>query len=828
MKQLFTLLQLLVILFCYSQNSNNFWGMTYLGGNGGGVIFKSDHNGCNVESVYNFSQFPGASPWGTLLVCPDNNLYGLTSGGGAHNLGLIFKFNLNTGIYSKEIDINEYSAGGKSYGSLCLSSNGKFFAMSNDGGIYSKGSVWVYDTLTTDQYAIVSFNVINGAYPNGDLIQANNGKLYGMTTEGGLADMGVLFEVDPVTEQFEIKVHFYNTIGSWPFASLLQASNNLLYGMTALGGDNDCGVIFEYNYVSDTYVIKHHFDGPNSGKHPMCSLIEAETGKLYGMTYEGGINNCGVIFEYDISANTLIKKHDFDSLNSGKNPYGDLFYAENEKFYGMTNLGGIFNYGIIFEWDPDSNIVEKQIDFAGTTNGRYPSASFVEPLSGKLYGLTVEGGTTIWDGVLFEYDYLIDTYTKLIDFRTSPDGCLPHGKLLHATNDQLYGVASSGGINSHGVLFSLDPQTHNYQKIIDFKDINTGASPFGNLMQADNGQIYGTTYIGGSYGLGTIFEFDPTTQTITKLYDFDNLNGSNPWGGLMQASNGKLYGMTKHSTNAGVLYEYNIASNTLTTLVNFTGPNGNSPQGNLIQVSNGNLYGMTTFGGSHNMGVIFEYNPVTGFNKLFDFSGVSTGAEPEGDLVCLYDSLLYGTTFQGGINNNGVLFKYNLLTGVFTKIIDFDYGMTGAYSSSTLLPATNGKLYGMTINMNSHKGAIFQYDPLTDEFILASLFNGINGGNPLAENSLIEIGSSSMIPALFSEKPILYPNPFHHFLNVHIPEKYQLIIVNIYNNIGSIVFSQTYNNTNHIQLNLNQPAGKYSVQIIADQTLIYSCPIIKL
>ena len=100
-----------------------------------------------------------------------------------------------------------------------------------------------------------------------------------------------------------------------------------------------------------------------------------------------------------------------------------------------------------------------------------------------------------------------------------------------------------GGSSGDGVIFSFDPSASTYTKLKDFDKTN-GANPYGSLMQASNGKLYGMTSGGGSSNHGVIFSFDPSSSTYTKLMDFDSSNGAKPYGSLMQASDGKLYGMT--------------------------------------------------------------------------------------------------------------------------------------------------------------------------------------------------------------------------------------------------------------------------------------------
>ena len=145
-----------------------------------------------------------------------------------------------------------------------------------------------------------------------------------MTYEGGVNDLGVLFEYVPATNTYTKKLDFDWSLGAHPFGSLLEAGNGKLYGMTNRGGVNNKGVLFEYDPATNTYTKKLDFDWNTTGARPHGSLIEAGNGKLYGMTFSGGVNDDGVLFEYDPTTNTYTKKFDFDRSTTGRHPQGHL------------------------------------------------------------------------------------------------------------------------------------------------------------------------------------------------------------------------------------------------------------------------------------------------------------------------------------------------------------------------------------------------------------------------------------------------------------------------------------------------------------------------
>jgi uncharacterized repeat protein (TIGR03803 family) len=274
--------------------------------------------------------------------------------------------------------------------------------------------------------------------------------------------------------------------GSFPNAGFCIAGNGKFYGMTPYGGKYSKGVLFEWDPVTNIYNKKLDFNGEENGSTPFGSLFQADNGKLYGMTYEGGADNYGVLFEWDPETDNYTKKHSFNGAVSGCNPSGSLIQAGNGKLYGMTRRGGLHGYGVIFEWDPATNIFSKLLDFNGTGNGAYPHGSLILAANGKLYGMTSRGGEDE-GGVLFEWDPATNIFSKILDFIVHGKGAYPYGSLIQAGNGRLYGMTSRGGENEGGVLFEWNLLTKTYTKKLDFQRYD---HPVGDLLEV--GQSFAT------------------------------------------------------------------------------------------------------------------------------------------------------------------------------------------------------------------------------------------------------------------------------------------------------------------------------------------------
>ena len=359
--------------------------------------------------------------------------------------------------------------------------------------------------------------------------------------------------------------------------------------------------------------------------------IVAQT-SFYGVTEGGGVGQ-GTIFRTDASGNnhTIVFNKFFANVaNTGRIPQGTLLHASNGLLYGMTSHGGNFDVGVIYSFDLQTNSYTKKIDLSNTL-GSFPNGSLIEATNGNIYGMTSQGGSEN-KGVIFEYDPILNKYSKLVDFNDNL-GSYPTGSLIQAKDGKLYGMTSGGG---GGIIFMYDIDTKIYTKKINLSSIDA-SFPEGSLMEASNGLLYGMTSAGGKFGLGVLFSYNYKTNFITKVFEFDKVNGATPKGDLMQASNQKLFGMTTAGgiKDKGVLFEFDISGSKYLKIIDFDDEKGSKPTGTLIQGKNGKLYGTTSQGGSFvSGGVLFEYDMLlNSYEKKVIFTGSNGQIPSSGKLI---------------------------------------------------------------------------------------------------------------------------------------------------------------------------------------------------
>ncbi|OFY36138.1 MAG: hypothetical protein A2W91_04960 [Bacteroidetes bacterium GWF2_38_335] len=725
-----------------SYNQNTFWGTTESGGAGQGVIFKTDVNG-NFKSVEHiFNGISGsAGCYHSLCQSPNGKLYGLSIGGGTFNYGSIYEYNPISDTLIELFYFNGEETGKAPYGNLVMSDEGILYGMTCNGGSFDYGVIFKFDPINKVYTKIFDFNWSKGIHPYGSLFIAENGKLYGMTSAGGANNKGVLFEYDTYTEEYKIKVDFDGANkGKTPYGSLIEF-NNKFYGLTKNGGIYNCGVLFEYDYINNIFIRKVSFDNYTMGKHPYGSLMKSSDDKLYGMTSLGGINNDGVLFQYNPLTSVFEKKVDFDAAITGYYPLGNLVEALNGSFYGMTSEGGVNNNGVLFEFNPIDNEISIMINFDETNLGNSPKGSLMEYSDGKLYG------TTLYMGTLFAYDPITNNYIKKKTFSSSINGNSPVFGLLSSKNKKLYGMTNEGGINNFGVIYEYDPALKKYTKLFDFDGVNSGSHPYSGLIQADNGLLYGTAAGGGSYNFGVIFSFDIATNNFTKLYDFnDSTSGSYPIGKLTQIEGNKLYGITREGGlhGDGVIFEYNLSTNMFIKKFDFWDYSyGREPYNSMIQADNGKLYGTTLFGGSEDSGIIYEFDPITDiFSKVFDFPG-ENGQYPRSSLVKRSDGILYGLTSGGTYSFSETIYSLDVNTNTHTVLYTFSDEIDCKPISNLLLSDDN-VLYGISFRSGLYNGGIlYKYDIENDTLIKKFDFDYNNGANSVT-GSLIEICEPSI------------------------------------------------------------------------------------
>jgi uncharacterized repeat protein (TIGR03803 family) len=362
-----------------------------------------------------------------------------------------------------------------------------------------------------------------------------------------------------------------------------------------------------------TFATVLSFNGTDGGNSE-AGLIQGTDGNFYGTTSTGGAHSNGTVFKITPSG-TLTTLYSFCAqlgCPDGADPLAGLIQASDGNFYGTTELGTIFRI------TPGGTLTTLHT-FDGA-DGSDPIAGLIEGTDGNLYGTTARGGANsrcelrsgyfVSCGTVFKIT-LSGTLTTLASFDKAT-GFTPSAPLIQATDGNFYGTTHDGGANypGFGTIFKITP-TGTLTVLHSF-DGTDGEKSLGALVQGADGNFYGTTSFGGgntNFG-GTVFKITPT-GTLTTLHSFADSDGSEAGAGLVLATNGNFYGTTSEwgSSSDGTVFEI-TPSGTLTTLHTFDGTDGQQPFSTLIQAKSGVFYGTTSIGAnsacSEGCGTIFS------------------------------------------------------------------------------------------------------------------------------------------------------------------------------------------------------------------------------
>jgi uncharacterized repeat protein (TIGR03803 family) len=364
---------------------------------------------------------------------------------------------------------------------------------------------------------------------------------------------------------------------------------------------------------AQSFAVLHKFAGSPDGATPLSGLIRDTAGNLYGITQGGGAFGYGTVFEVD-AAGTETLIYSFAGSPDGAYPtYGGLLRDTSGNLYGVTDQGGAFGYGTVFEVDAAGT--ETVIySFAGSPDGAYPMGRLIRDTEGNFYGITNEGGASNF-GTVFKLD-VGGTEGVLYSFAGSPDGAYPMEGVIRDTEGNFYGTTQQGGSSNFGTVFKLS--TSGAETVLHaFTRVEgDGGYPNGPLVRDSKGNLYDTTQDGGGYSNGTVFKLSKAGKE-TVLYAFVRRSGgTNPIAGLVRDSKGYAYGTTEYGgvLNNGTVFKLSKTGKEA-VLHSFKGTDGAYPYAVLVRDSKGNFYGTSSEGGNsscnapYGCGVVFRVTP---------------------------------------------------------------------------------------------------------------------------------------------------------------------------------------------------------------------------
>jgi uncharacterized repeat protein (TIGR03803 family) len=626
----------------------------------------------------------------------------------------------------------------------------------------------------------------SGGRSRAPLVRGGDGMLYGTTTgEFGASASGTVFRINPDGSDYTVLKWFTNSgPGSVEAAAPLNlvVAGNRLYG-TSLGGHFNSGTVFKLNTDGTGFTILKHLDGPVTGAGPSSLMLSGDT--LFGTTTQEGAEflGGGTVFKLntDGSGFSVIKSFVGFDITTPSSPSGGLLLL-GDTLYGTTQFGGSGFYGTIFKVNTSGSSFSVLKNLGGV-DGNYPRAALIE-FGGELFGGTSSAGH-FGGGTFFKLSPNGSGFTVLhhlpsglglggnlqlsgntfygamrggLDevsartFRVNRDGSdftvlhtntFPEGISLDSgvmlDGDTLYGIASLGGIADLktsftdlglGTIFKLNTNGSDFTVLKQFTSFAsvTGREPLASGLVLSGNTLYGTTKLGGSSSVGTLYRVntDGTDFAVVKQFTGNSTNGeaAQANGGLLQSGN-TLYAMSSGggTENRGTVFKVNTDGSDYAVLKSFTEADGGIPADAGLVMGNGSLYGTL----SGHDGKVFKLNPDGG-----GYTVLANASNPRATLV-LSGTTLYGTT-AGGDVDSGTVFKVNPDGSSHVVLKVFNYDTDGGVSVAGLALSGN-TLYGTTTYGGlGDKGTIFKINTDGSSFTVLKHFLGApdDGENPFA------------------------------------------------------------------------------------------------
>jgi uncharacterized repeat protein (TIGR03803 family) len=590
----------------------------------------------------------------------------------------------------------------------------------------------------------------DGDEPYASLIEDASGNFYGTTYMGGANTgcsayrCGTIFKLDSsgnysVLYSFCAKANCAD--GELPYAGLFEDSSGNLYGTTQYGGANLGGTVFKLDSTGHYSVLYNFCSQTNcaDGNQPLSTLIQDASGNLYGTTNRGGATNpncpypasgCGTVFKLDPAGNETVLYSFCSQANctDGYFPNAGLIEDASGNLYGTAFWGGENSAGTVFKLDSAGNYTVLY-NFCSQNNcadGYYTYAGLIQDTSGNLYGTTYSGGNTnngvgVGGGTVFKLD-LAGNLTVLHTFCTQPnctDGGNSEAGVIMDSSGNLYGTTTIGGPPgaSGGTIFEID-SAGNYANLYTFcsqKNCTDGAAPYDSLIQDASGNLYGTTYFGGSGGSGVgesvdgvIFKLHTSIDTTTTLTlspstivagstgpvvmtaTVSAASGSTVPTGTVAFFNGSTQFATGALSNGTATFNYNpgsLALGTYSITASYDGTNtfaGSTSPPQILAVETASTTNLSLFPTSVTVG---SNGPVVMTATVSPSSGSGT---PTGTVTFFNGTTQIGTgTLIGGL----ATFDYdpsNLSAGA--------YSILASYGGDTSFVGSNSSTQTLTVN----------------------------------------------------------------------------------------------------------------------------------
>ena len=703
---------------------------------------------------------------GLVYVGSQSAYFGTSLNGGSSGGGCTFKVTV-AGTVTREHSFGGSTDGAFPIAPLCLTKDNNLYGVTYQYGTYSDGALWRQSSSSATLTALVQFNGDNGDQPVSGLMQAADNLLYGAANAGGAYGYGTIFRCATNASSVTTLASFNGLDGAYPSPILVQTPDGNLYGTCENGGiyASGAGTVFRIS-TNGLLTVLYNFNGTNDGAVPIAGLTLATDGNLYGTTLQGGTYNQGTVFKIT-TAGVLTTLYSFTGGTDGAEPWAGLIQATNGNLYGVTQQGGTYNAGTVFQIAPNGSLTTiAQFDgYQGSTC----EGNLVQGPDGNLYGATFAGGL-LSNGA----------FISITNFGALQITGQPLSQSVYVGGNTLFTVATSGnnptlyqwqlngtnlvngvgitGANSATLVLTNVPTVSagTYSVIVSnvYGAVASSAATLTVLTSppAITSQPVGATNLTGGVAIFSVAAAGNAPLSYfwqlngTSLIDGGNLSGSSTptltITNLTLANSGVYSVIVSNATGVATssnailaVYLGNLSSVTYTNLHFFTnGPgDGVGPDSALIQGLNGNLYGTASSGGANYVGTIFK-TTMSGTPYTNSYSFVSTvGSYPNAGLVQYSNGVFYGTAQQGGANTDGSLFQVGTNGITVTLLHSFAGAADGQGPDDSLMVGNDGNLYGTAYKGGSSTyGSVFQMLTNGTVNVFYNFTDGSDGANPIA------------------------------------------------------------------------------------------------
>ena len=540
-------------------------------------------------------------------------------------------------------------------------------------------------------YSFASYSS-HGFNPYGNLVQGTDGYFYGTTNGGGINSEGTIYKITS-SGSLTTLYSFNSSSGQYPTAGLAMGADGNFYGTTT----SYIATMFRITpagQFTTLYTSGTSGTGPIS---PYSNLTQAGDGNFYGMSQYGGISNQGTIFKLT-SSGSLTVLYSLPAAYGSQNKMPGVIQGDDGNFYGVTPAGGSSNDGTVFKMTPSGSLTSLVI--FNNTNGGLPDSALAQGSDGNFYGTTGNGGNYD-DGVLFKMTSA-GSITMLGTFQGQggvQTGVSPQiAPLVQASDGNFYGTATAGGTAGDGAIFKITPGGA-LTTLISFtgaSGANPGETPFAGLIQASDGNFYGTTSTSGSNGGGTVYKMTPgyLVGSIGAGFNYQIVSTGSP---TSYGASGLPTGLTVNTTT-GLISGTPLASGTSKVTVTASNAGGTATSGITIVVLPlaPVLTGSST--ATATLGQVFNYQ-ITATNSPTSYSAIGL---PAGLNVNISTGLISGTATLTGTSNVLIRATNPGGTGSTTLVLTVAALQAPVITSGTSTTTTKGQPFSYQITATNN------------------------------------------------------------------------------------------------------------------------------